>query len=96
VWPQIVSDVTGLEQVVPAETIGAAYGDALLAAIAAGVVAPETDWARPARTIEPDPSSTELYDELFELYKQLYEATAPVSHRLARLQRTIEELTPIG
>jgi xylulokinase len=97
VWPQIVSDVTGLEQVVPAETIGAAYGGALLAAIAAGVVAPETDWARPAREIVPDPARAGVYDELFELYKMLYEAAAPVNHRLARLQqRTSEELTTIG
>src|SRR3954470_985020 len=32
-WTQIVSDISGLEQQVPAETIGAPYGDALLAAI---------------------------------------------------------------
>jgi xylulokinase len=86
VWPQIVSDATGAAQEVPEQTIGAAYGDALLAAIAARVVAPETDWTRPARHVEPDPAAAPLYDELFELYVQLYEATAPVSHRLARLQ----------
>jgi xylulokinase len=93
IWPQIVSDVTGVTQVVPEQTIGAAYGDALLAAIAAEVVAPSTDWARPAREIAPDPAAAGGYDELFDLYKQLYDATAPVSHRLARLQRTTEELT---
>lgn len=35
-WPRVVSDVTGLPQEIPAETIGAAYGDALLAAIQRG------------------------------------------------------------
>ena len=33
-WTQIVSDITGQEQQIPAEMIGAAYGDALLAGIA--------------------------------------------------------------
>lgn len=35
-WPQIVSDVTGLSQDLPAQGIGASYGDALLAAEAIG------------------------------------------------------------
>ena len=95
VWPQIVSDVTGVTQVVPAETIGAAYGDALLAAIAGGLLPAEADWARPARHVEPEPAGAEIYGELFDLYKELYAATAPVSHRLAALQRqhTRKELT---
>jgi xylulokinase len=36
-WPRIVSDACGLVQEVPAETIGASLGDALLAAEAAGL-----------------------------------------------------------
>src|SRR5690606_41069347 len=32
-WTQIVSDVTGLVQELPRETTGAAYGDAMLAAL---------------------------------------------------------------
>ncbi|MFP5346881.1 MAG: FGGY-family carbohydrate kinase, partial [Actinomycetes bacterium] len=43
-WTQIVSDVCGCEQLVPAQTIGASYGDALLAAIGTGLVPPSTDW----------------------------------------------------
>src|SRR5690625_5852543 len=31
-WPQIVSDVTGLAQQVPRRTVGAAYGNSMLAA----------------------------------------------------------------
>lgn len=56
-WTQIVSDVTGREQQIPAQTIGASYGDALLAAIGAGLVPPDTDWARPGRIVTPDPST---------------------------------------
>ena len=85
IWPQIVSDVTGVEQVIPAETLGAAYGDALLAAIGAGLVEPSTDWARPASIISPSAGTGELYSELFSLYDRLYRDTCSVTHRLAKI-----------
>ena len=90
-WPQIVSDVTGLEQQIPSETIGACYGDALLAAIAAGLVAEQTDWARPAETLTPNRDSEPLYAELFELYSDLYPQTATAAHRLAQLSTSSDE-----
>jgi xylulokinase len=80
-WTQIVSDVTQLPQSVPEQTIGAAYGDALLAAVAAGLVDEGCDWTRHARTIEPRPSNRELYDELFGRYVELYSATRPLIDR---------------
>jgi xylulokinase len=83
-WTQIVSDVTGHEQIVPAETIGAAYGDALLAAIGTGLVPPGTDWARTRRVVTPDPAKAAVYEDLFESYCSLYPATREVVHRLAR------------
>lgn len=85
-WTQIVSDVTGREQVVPAETIGASYGDALLAAIGSGLVPPETNWARVGTTVTPDESRRELYDGLYDQYVSLYPATREQMHHLARLQ----------
>jgi len=85
-WTQIVSDVTGVAQQLPRETIGAAYGDALLAAIGAGLAPRDADWAQVAGVVEPDDAQRELYDELFALYLELYTATADISHRLARLQ----------
>lgn len=85
-WTQIVSDVTGREQEVPHETIGASYGDALLAAIGVGLVPPETDWARAGRTVTPNPAHRELYDGLFGHYVALYAATRTAVHHLAALQ----------
>lgn len=35
-WTRVVSDVTGYRQVIPAQTIGASYGDAMLAADGGG------------------------------------------------------------
>ena len=84
-WLQTVSDVTGIKQQIPAQTVGACYGDALLAAIGVGIVPPETDWSRTARSIVPSDASRPLYDDLFELYRRLYPATADIVHRLGTL-----------
>jgi xylulokinase len=85
-WTQIVTDVTGREQVLPAQTIGASFGDALLAAIGIGLVPPETDWSRVATRLVPDPSVRGIYDELYDTYRELYPATKQQLHRLAAVQ----------
>lgn len=86
-WTQIVSDVTGRPQEVPAVTIGASYGDALMAAIGTGLVPATTDWTRPGQLIEPSPTSRETYETLFEHYTSLYPGTRNEVHGLAALQR---------
>lgn len=81
-WPQIVSDVTGRAQDIPAQTIGASYGDALLAAAAAGVVPADSDWTKIARTVVPRPELAELYDERYRVYRELFTATRSLTDRL--------------
>lgn len=85
-WTQIVSDVCGIVQELPRETIGASYGDALLAGQGAGLVDPDTAWAKPAATIEPVGDRAVLYDESYALYRELYPATRPIAHALAARQ----------
>lgn len=85
-WTQIVSDVTGREQEVPEQTIGASYGDALMSAIGSGLASPDTDWSRVAQVIGPDATVRPLYDELFHQYTAMYPATREQVHALARLQ----------
>ena len=46
----------------------------------------ETDWTEIAETVEPAAGNRGVYDELFEIYLDLYPATANISHRLAALQ----------
>ncbi|MBL7258087.1 FGGY-family carbohydrate kinase [Paractinoplanes lichenicola] len=82
-WTRIVSDVTGLAQVVPRVTIGAAYGAAFLAAGAPDINA----WNPPAETVRPDPATRATYDELYALYLDLYPATRTITHSLADRQR---------
>jgi xylulokinase len=83
-WPQIVSDVTGVSQDLPRERSGASYGDAKFAAVALGVAKPETVWNRPEATVEPAPEARAVYDERYGLYHELREATTTVQHGLAR------------
>jgi len=82
-WPQIVSDVVRLEQELPAVTIGASYGDALLAGLAGGVVEPGTTWERRADIVVPDAGRAARYEELYPLYRSLYEGTQAEMHALA-------------
>ena len=70
----------------PEQTIGASYGDALMAGIGTEHVPPETDWARTGRVVTPDPTIRELYDGLYRGYCDLYPATKACVHQLAQLQ----------
>jgi xylulokinase len=85
-WTQIVSDVTGREQEVPAQTIGASYGDALMAALGVGLVPAGTNWAATGQTVRPDPATRATYDALYRGYGDLYPATKAVVHQLSALQ----------
>jgi len=85
-WTQIVTNVTGRNQAIPEQTVGAAYGDALLAAIGIGLVPADADWARIASTTTVDTSTTGLYDHLYGAYNDLYPATRAHMHLLAAVQ----------
>jgi xylulokinase len=86
-WPQIVSDVTGVAQVLPAQRAGACVGDAKFAAVALGAAKPDTRWNHVEAALAPRPGTAELYDERYGLYHRLREATLDVQHRLARTAR---------
>lgn len=85
-WTQVVSDVTGRTQAIPAQTIGASYGSALLGAIGTGLVPPDTDWTSTAAEVVPDPAIKGVYDDLYGRYRALYSATLEQVHGLADLQ----------
>ena len=93
-WTQIVSDVTGLRQVIPAVTIGASYGDAMLAGVGAGLVAADARWNAPAETIQPNAQTHTRYDELYRVYRSLYPATREQAHAIARMQEDATGSSP--
>ncbi|MGI5289972.1 hypothetical protein ACQEVF_42440 [Nonomuraea polychroma] len=61
--------------------MGAAFGDAMLAAGAVGVSC--AGWNPVASEVRPDPEAAEEYDRLYELYLDLYRSTAHIAHALA-------------
>ena len=85
-WTQIVSDVTGREQQLPREAIGASYGDALLAGMGVGLLAPDTQWNPVAATVRPRADLRERYNQLYAVYRDLYPATRAAAHTLAEMQ----------
>lgn len=87
-WLQIVSDVTGIRQIVPALTFGAAYGDAYLAGLGIGYFTRLEDvktWVMPKRTIVPDPQNHDIYRRYYEQYRKMYPAMKDELHALTML-----------
>ena len=85
-WTQIISDVTGISQKLPEQTVGACYGDAMLAGSACGLLDHDARWTSMADTVEPNPDNQAIYDELYGIYRDLYPATRPMAHALANIQ----------
>lgn len=85
-WLQIVSDVTGLSQEVRRHSVGASYGDAWLAGLGAGIVDPRASWNPVVATVSPNLDAAPVYAPLYDVYRELYPATAPLAHRLASIQ----------
>ncbi|WP_394927235.1 FGGY-family carbohydrate kinase [uncultured Robinsoniella sp.] len=83
-WLQIISDVTQKKQTVSEVTFGAAYGDAFLAGITAGMVQKEgiDRWNHEKYKVMPDQSIENLYNSNFRLYKELYEKTKMLMKRI--------------
>lgn len=82
-WLQIVSDTTGISQIVPNQTIGASYGDAYLAGIAAGILKTSDikNWIKTGVTVTPDPNTKDIYDQYYRDYLNLYVNTREIIHR---------------
>lgn len=84
-WMQIVADVCGKTLPVPEVTIGASYGDAMMAAVAAGYWKDFDELAskvKIASTYEPNPENHEAYKKYQKLFDELYPATRDIVHQL--------------
>ena len=81
-WLQATSDFGGLPQIVSEKTVGASYGDALIAAIAVG--AAESDdisaWNPAVETVEPQPQP--IHERHYGLFRRLYEQTKDIAAEL--------------
>jgi xylulokinase len=91
-WTQIVSDITGREQLIPSQTIGASYGAAFLAAQTVSDAAIEA-WNPVEEIRTPRPELRAQYDELYALYRELYTESKTVAHALADWQKRLHAST---
>jgi xylulokinase len=88
-WNQIKADVTGLPASVPRIPEVALMGNAICAALGAGLY-PDLATAseamvQVAEVLEPQPSTRGVYDELFALYGAAYTALQPFFEPLGRV-----------
>jgi len=83
IWLQATSDISGLDQVVCQQTIGASYGDAFLGALAVGLVkrADISQWNPPENHISAN--TNPVYDKSHGLFRRLYEQTKDIARELS-------------
>ena len=89
-WMQIVADITGREIQVAAVSVGAAYGDALMAALGVGRFRSFSDLGQAvsvARAYVPDMEKHRQYEMYYQMYCQLYLQNRELMHQLSQLQR---------
>ena len=84
-WTQTVSDVSGEQRLLSREALGACYGSAWLAGVAAGYIPRYGGWNEIVGSINPNPDHFKTYQRLYGMYRELYPATASFMHRLADL-----------
>lgn len=84
-WMQIVADIIGKEISTPAITVGASFGDALMAA--SGIKHPGfesfaslTNFIKPGKTYVPNMENHEIYKKYQAVYDALYSATVDLMH----------------
>ena len=90
IWLQIIADILGKPVSTPKETVGACYGDALMAALGVRwpgfeTYASLTKYIRAGQTYVPEPTAHRRYAPYLAIYDELYTATAQLAHRLCRL-----------
>ena len=90
VWMQICADVCGKQIDIPAITVGASFGDALMAA--SGIkyegfedFAALTKYIKPGKSFIPDMEKHEIYKKYQSIYDALYPATEKLMHDVDRI-----------
>ena len=75
-WCQMFADCTGIKMTVPHGEEFGGKGVALLAGIGTGVykdmIESRERTFRPARSYDPNPENTAKYDQIYELYREIY------------------------
>lgn len=84
-WLQIIADVTGHTVKTAEVTIGAAYGDAMIAAVGTGRFKGYGDleeYIKPGIVVEPRKENQKIYQSMKKIYHELYQKTKDLMHRI--------------
>ena len=86
-WMQIIADVTGQEIKLPLITVGASFGDALMAGSAVKYPGFETydsllKFIKSSKTYKPNMTNHEIYKKCQKVYDSLYESTKELMHEV--------------
>ena len=84
-WMQMISDICGVAVHIAEVTTGAAYGDALMAALGAGRFRDFNELGeviRIGRVLVPDGARHEIYKPYCRIYNALYQNTKELMHLL--------------
>jgi xylulokinase len=86
---ELVSDICGIDQIIPASTVGAARGDAFLAGLVAGVLDRHdlASWVEVAEVIRSNTGARASGDQEYAAFRGLYAGTRLTVHELVERVR---------
>jgi len=80
-WRTIIASVTGMPMIYIAESVGAPYGDALLAGVGTRTIEKYEvikEWLEITEITQPDEKMTKLYDKYYRVFLKVYEANEEI------------------
>lgn len=89
IWRRIITDVLNRDVEYLATSIGAPYGDALLAGVGTGTLKGYEvikEWLSGGETIKPVQELASRYEQLYRIYKSLYDALSEDFKELKRIE----------
>jgi xylulokinase len=91
-WNQIKADVLGVPILLPEASVGAPFGDALVAGLGVGLYSNILETVREVVKIktryEPNPANHARYTEQYALFRNIYDHLRPDFDQAARLMTT--------
>ncbi len=93
IWRQIVCDCIGIPGDYMSASMGAPFGNAIMAGVGTGVFKDYTvvkDWVKVADTTTPIPKNQEIYEDLYKIYRNLYEEVKGNYEALSAVVRKAE------
>lgn len=95
IWRQILADITGVPVSIIHPEGGPAYGSALMAAVGSGhfdtIEQVTKEWTSHGETIEPNLIRHEIYKDLYEEYRMLYDSLQENFARTSNLLKHINK-----